>query len=733
MDLKRFELIMKSFFNKAGVKLLRKNFDYDAYGDEASYILLDEKRKSFYLAEADRFDEILKDMELDALASWVAEKEQLPLDGAKAAMKLGKAVKGYKESYTLTGVDIGSLSRKSALIIREENSGILRKWLEGKGVACQSAALKGAFLVLFLDKGSSEHLGDIYAAMSDEYMESLAAGDDTPSFDDIMSSVPADDDLSANVKGSQKAVSFDDIMSSVPADDDLSANVKGSQKAVSFDDIMSSVPADDELSANVKGSQKAVSFDDIMSSVPADDELSANVKGSQKAVSFDDIMSSVPADDDLSANVKGGQKAVSFDDIMSSVPADDDLSANVKGSQKAVSFDDIMSSVPADDELSASSVKAATDKGASSLQGQGGKATDESLLREAALHGATVDSDGKATAIDDDNQDKLLDELDLSFISKKREEEPEDSELLYSKIINEKAQSAADAPSPRAGNAGELPKDIADFLDEDATGDANADSVSAAESESSNDEAVKAKPAKKAKEAKAPKAPKDWGQIINCFWNNLSAFIFFAPSYLLNKVTRRVLPPFIIYWLGAIVVFFGLYQWAFSFISPLFYPELTEFAGSASSYINTVFSDLTPSSPAENGAYNMLLSSAVFFSGQIGAAAVAEGGFLLKYLMSFGALLMVFPCFRATGGRLCIFSVLFFIAVPFILWVEGSILQSLAEGVSQWDGTGNYLSMAASAAITTVCVVPVAAIGAVYWLGRFYVPCKEKCSKEVLP
>ena len=389
-----------------------------------------------------------------------------------------------------------------------------------------------------------------------------------------------------------------------------------------------------------------------------------------------------------------------------------------------------MSSVPADDDLSASSVKAATDKGASSLQGQGGKATDESLLREAARHGATVDSDGKATAIDDDNQDKLLDELDLSFISKKREEEPEDSELLYSKIINEKAQSAADAPSPRAGNAGELPKDIADFLDEDATGDANADSVSAAESESSNDEAVKAKPAKKAKEAKAPK---DWGQIINCFWNNLSAFIFFAPSYLLNKVTRRVLPPFIIYWLGAIVVFFGLYQWAFSFISPLFYPELTEFAGSASSYINTVFSDLTPSSPAENGAYNMLLSSAVFFSGQIGAAAVAEGGFLLKYLMSFGALLMVFPCFRATGGRLCIFSVLFFIAVPFILWVEGSILQSLAEGVSQWDGTGNYLSMAASAAITTVCVVPVAAIGAVYWLGRFYVPCKEKCSKEVLP
>ncbi len=569
MDKKRFELTMESFFGKAGVELLKKGSDYQAGDEAAPYILLDPGRKTYYIAETDGPGDGLEDMEISAAASWLAEKEGLPEAAAKALLCLGRAAGLPSSGIELPGKDLEGLAEKSALIISEENAPAVKAYLDGRGISCQSAPLKGAFSAMFFDKNASGQIAGIYKTSSEEYMKSVSEKEEPQT----------------------AAFSFDDLLKDVPPLEDDAETVPGTQKP---------------------GESASISFDDLLKDVPLPGEEEKPTR----------------------ADENGGEK---------------------------------------------------------------------------------------------DDDEKLLDDLDLSFMQKKSEPElsEEEGDLLYSKIINEQTKNLENAPSPKAGNAREIPKEVMESIGAEEDDAAGPDGAASEETPPETDKKTGA-------EAPAPRGGALRESAASKAASNLAGFIFFAPAYLIGKITRRVLPPFVIYWLAAIAVIFGVYQAAFSLISPLFYPEFTARAGEAAAALNALIPAGENLSPADGAAADMLVSSAVFFTGQAAAVAAAENGWLLGYMMSFGALLMIFPLSRSFGARITVFSVLYFFAAPFILGAQTYMLSCLSAWAERAAGAENALSALASGTVFTVFAAPVILTVALFWISGYFVPQKTK-HKEVLP
>ena len=576
MDKKRFELTMESFFSKAGVRLMKKGSDYQAGDEAASYILLDQKRKTFYLAETDAPSDGLEDMEISAAAEWLAEKNSLSEDVAKAVLLLGRAVGVSVSDKDFPEKD--GLSEKSALIASEENVPALRAYFEGKEIKSQSAALKGAFLAMFFDKNASAQLADIYKTSMKEYMESVS-----------------------QQQTESASTSLDDLVKDIP-------------------------PLEEEETPPQK------------------------TESSGEELSFDNIIGNVP---------------------------------------------------PMDDE--------------------------EEKPDNAFLESISTEKDEKIT----DDEEKSLDALDISFVQSNPEPElsETESDLLYSKIINEQSKNITDAPAPKAKNTREIPQDILEFVGEETPDNKETEISTVVEKK----EPIKTE---KKSPAKEPVTKEDAETVRESFAAkaaaNLSGFIFFAPAYLIGKITRRVLPPFVVYWLAAIAVIFGVYQAVLPFLSPFLYPWFTESATEAAASINSFIPASRELSPLNSAAVNMIISSLVFFYGQISAAAAIENGWLLRYLMSFGALLMIFPLSRSFGARISVFAVLFFFCAPLILGAESYMLSSLAvwaKGAGNADGISSALG---SGVVFTVFAVPIILTAVIFLLSGYFVPQKEK-HKNVMP
>lgn len=173
MDKKNFEQTMKTFFEKAGVVLLKKGEEYKGGEETSSYILLDHKRKSFYLAESDIGDE--NDVELDEINDYFASHYNLPADVAKAILRLGRAGLFYNENFTVKAADITALIRKSAFIIDEKNIEVMSEFLKKRLITFQAVPYKGHFLVMFFDRNNSKKIAALYHKVSDEFLK-LATG-----------------------------------------------------------------------------------------------------------------------------------------------------------------------------------------------------------------------------------------------------------------------------------------------------------------------------------------------------------------------------------------------------------------------------------------------------------------------------------------------------------------------------------------------------------------------------
>lgn len=204
MQQQEFELSMAKFFEKAGVQIVKKGEGYSDDTNLPAYILLDKKRKSYYAAESDVFDNAIED---ENISKFMADAS-LSKNAAHAVYTLSKAANSLDDSFSLNdGTDLSALTLKYSLVISEENSNFVKEYLENNAYKFQSVPLKGKFLVIFIDESMKKKLSSIYSF----YNQTDGQEDDNMLSDEDIAPVfePKDDTIVDNIDLNTKTNDFD--------------------------------------------------------------------------------------------------------------------------------------------------------------------------------------------------------------------------------------------------------------------------------------------------------------------------------------------------------------------------------------------------------------------------------------------------------------------------------------------------------------------------------------------
>lgn len=195
MQQQEFEQSISKFFEKAGVRLIKKGEGYDDEITFPAYILLDTKRKAYYFTETD-----VQTIDSDAAPyiSQLAADANLSESNANALFRIGQDISKNNNQFSIESDDLSSLDCKSALIISENNSAEIKEYLSSNSYKFQTVPLKGQFLVVFFDKGMEDNLINLYKRYAGSAEPLLEEDDDiAPVFAPKEDSSIEDIDLSA--------------------------------------------------------------------------------------------------------------------------------------------------------------------------------------------------------------------------------------------------------------------------------------------------------------------------------------------------------------------------------------------------------------------------------------------------------------------------------------------------------------------------------------------------------
>ena len=196
MQQQEFEQSISKFFEKAGVRLIKKGEGYDDEITFPAYILLDTKRKAYYFTETD-----VQTIDSDAAPyiSQLAADANLSESNANALFRIGQDISKNNNQFSIESDDLSSLDCKSALIISEDNSAEIKEYLSSNSYKFQTVPLKGQFLVVFFDKGMEDNLINLYKRYAGSAEPLLEEDDDdiAPVFAPKEDSSVEDIDLSA--------------------------------------------------------------------------------------------------------------------------------------------------------------------------------------------------------------------------------------------------------------------------------------------------------------------------------------------------------------------------------------------------------------------------------------------------------------------------------------------------------------------------------------------------------
>lgn len=195
MQQQEFEQSISKFFEKAGVRLIKKGEGYDDKITFPAYILLDTKRKAYYFTETD-----VQTIDSDAAPyiSQLAADANLSESNANALFRIGQDISKNNNQFSIESDDLSSLDCKSALIISEDNSAEIKEYLSSNSYKFQTVPLKGQFLVVFFDKGMEDNLINLYKRYAGSAEPLLEEDDDiAPVFAPKEDSSIEDIDLSA--------------------------------------------------------------------------------------------------------------------------------------------------------------------------------------------------------------------------------------------------------------------------------------------------------------------------------------------------------------------------------------------------------------------------------------------------------------------------------------------------------------------------------------------------------
>ena len=195
MQQQEFEQSISKFFEKAGVRLIKKGEGYDDKITFPAYILLDTKRKAYYFTETD-----IQTIDSDAAPyiSQLAADANLSESNANALFRIGQDISKNNNQFSIESDNLSSLDCKSALIISEDNSAEIKEYLSSNSYKFQTVPLKGQFLVVFFDKGMEDNLINLYKRYAGSAEPLLEEDDDiAPVFAPKEDSSIEDIDLSA--------------------------------------------------------------------------------------------------------------------------------------------------------------------------------------------------------------------------------------------------------------------------------------------------------------------------------------------------------------------------------------------------------------------------------------------------------------------------------------------------------------------------------------------------------
>ena len=113
MQQQEFEQSISKFFEKAGVRLIKKGEGYDDEITFPAYILLDTKRKAYYFTETD-----VQTIDSDAAPyiSQLAADANLSESNANALFRIGQDISKNNNQFSIESDDLSSLDCKSAYI-----------------------------------------------------------------------------------------------------------------------------------------------------------------------------------------------------------------------------------------------------------------------------------------------------------------------------------------------------------------------------------------------------------------------------------------------------------------------------------------------------------------------------------------------------------------------------------------------------------------------------------------
>lgn len=604
MQQQEFELSIAKFFEKAGVKVIKKGQEYDDNINSPAYILLDTKRKAYYLTETD-VQEISKDIE--TAVTKFADEANMPAQAANAVFRIGRDISVNNNQFSINSEDLSALDCKSALVISDENSQAVKDYLTNNSYKFQAVPLKGQFLVIFFDKGMEDNLINLYKKYADNENKQEDDDDDiTPVFTPKEESSVEDIDLSAPKK----------------------SNFDAETPIVE--------PKEEKTPENIQENKEEK---------PA---------GNQ-------------ADDNKNVN------------------------QNKQDNQ---------------------------------------------------------DNKNTESSPDDAAEDELLDSIDLSDLLKpaKEEDTPKDeteAELLYGKILNEQSgKIEVSNNGPVEKTLDEIPagiiseeelKDMAEDNTEPASSDAPLDKKAAKLKE--KEEKRQAKLAKK-REKEAEKYTyenrnKPWFDVPGKIAANIIGIIFFLPVYILNKlnaVINNFFPPFVLYWFTAIIAIFGGYQFLFSLLpqplSDVFLNKANDAISMMQNYKAEIPEGQNISDIASTSLAMMKSSAIAYYASLKGVDILMNNGYLLQYMLGFGAIMLIFPAFRFIGKTITIFSVLSYFLLPVVTYSQGFLIEKcmvLPE-----------INLTAAAVQFIVYIYPLLLLFAVLYISSALVPDTNK-RKEVLP
>lgn len=352
---------------------------------------------------------------------------------------------------------------------------------------------------------------------------------------------------------------------------------------------------------------------------------------------------------------------------------------------------------------------------------------------------------------EDKEEDELLDSIDLSDLLKPAQEDdtPKDeteAELLYGKLLNEQADKIEVSTSgPVEKTLDEIPEgiiseeEIKDMASSDNENKENSKDTATidkkAEKLKAKEEKRQAKLAKK-REKEAEKYTyenrnRPWLDVPGRIAANIIGIVFFLPVYILNKLNGLVkdfFPPFVLYWVTAIIAIFGGYQLLFSLLpKPLSDLFLSE-ANNAISMIQNYKLEVIEGQPVNELAQTsitMMKNSAIAFYGSLkGVDVLMNNGYLLQYLLGFAAVMMIFPAFRFIGKTITIFSVLSYFLLPVVTYSQSMLIQHCFNMPE--------INLTAAAINFIVYIYPLLLLFAVLYISSALVPDKNT-RKEVLP